>query len=99
MLYQRGKRNTLASESQTVRLDPNVTSHTFNILCPYSDSLTLCPYSQYCFSVVSVFEFRGNLIGVSNSTLTTRCTDTSEDGEFITIFEIVLYFNNITLCG
>ena len=92
MLYQRGKRNTLASETDITRLGPDATSHTFSILCPYSDSVTLCPYSQYCFSVVSVFEFRGTLIDVSDLTLTTMCTNTSEDGEF-TIFETVLYFN------
>ena len=92
MLYQRDKRNTLASETKITRLGPDATSHTFSILCPYSDSVTLCPYSQYCFSVVSVFEFRGTPIDVSDSTLTTMCTNTSKDGEF-TIFETVLYFN------
>ena len=89
-LNQRKKRNTLASDSQTVRLDPDVTSYTYDESCPYSNSLTLCPYSQYCFSVISVFEFEGILIDVSDLTLTTMCTNTSEDGEFM-IFETVLY--------
>ena len=95
-LSQRSKRNTLASDSQTIRLDPDVTSYTYSESCPYSDSLTLCPYSENCFSVVSVFEFRGTPIDVSDSTLARRCTSTSEDGEFM-IFETVLYFN--VLCG
>ena len=95
-LSQRRKRNTLGSESQTVELGPDATSHTFSILCPYSDSLTLCPYSEYCFSVVSVFEFRGTPIDVSDSTLATMCTNTSEAGELI-IFETVLYYD--MLCG
>ena len=79
MLYQ-GKRNTPASETEIMRLGPDATNHTFSIQCPYS-SVTLCPYSQYCFSVVSVFEFRGTPIDVSDSTLTAMCTDTSEAGE------------------
>ena len=91
-LSQRKKRNTLASGSQTIRLGPDVTSYIYNESCPYSDSLTLCPYSENCFSVASVFEFRGIPIDVSDSTLTTMCTNTSEDGEF-TMFETVLYFN------
>ena len=89
MLY-RGKRNTLASQDDIIRIGPDATSHTFSIQCPYS-SVTLCPYSQYCFSVIGVFEFRGTPIGVSDSTLTTLCTNTSEDGEF-TMFETILYF-------
>ena len=92
MLHQRGKRNTLASETNTTRLGPDATSHTFSILCPYNDSVTLCPYSQYCFSVVSVFEFRGTLIDVSDSTLTTMCDTTDEAGEF-SIFLSVLSFD------
>ena len=85
MLY-RGKRNTPASETNTTRLGPDATSHTFSILCPYNDSVTLCPYSQYCFSVVSVFEFRGTPIDVSGSTLTTMCNTTDEAGEFSIFF-------------
>ena len=92
MLYQRGKRNTLVSETDITRLGPDATSHTFSILCPYNDSVTLCPYSQYCFSVVSVFEFRGTPIDVSDSTLTTMCNTTDEAGEF-SIFLDVLYFD------
>ena len=64
----------------------------FSMQCPYSDSLTLCPYSQYCFSVVSVFEFRGTPIDVSDPTLATMCTNTSEAGEFI-MFETVLFYD------
>ena len=84
-LSERRKRNILASDSQATRLGPDVTSYTYDESCPYSNSLTLCPYSQYCFSVVSVFEFEGTPIDVSDSTLTTMCTNTSEAGEFITI--------------
>ena len=91
-MSQRRKRNTLESETNTTKLGADVTSHIFSILCPYSDSLTLCPYSQYCFSVVSVFEFRGTPIDVSDATLTTMCTNTSEAGE-LTIFETVLYYD------
>ena len=96
-LSQRSKRNIPATESQTVTLGPDETSFTYNDTCPYNNSLTLCPYSQYCFSVISVFEFGGTPVDASDPTLGTRCTDTSEAGEF-TIFEIVLYFN-IVLCG
>ena len=84
-LNQRRKRNTLTYDSQTIRLEPDVTSYTYDESCPYSDGLTLCPYSQYCFSVVSVYEFRGTLIDVSDSTLITICTNTSEAGEFMII--------------
>ena len=87
-LSQSRKRNILTSESQFVRLAPNETSYTYNDSCPYSDS-TLCPYSQYCFSVVSVFEFRGIPIDTSDPTLTTMCTVTSEAGEFV-MFTIIL---------
>ena len=89
-LSQKRKRNTLTSDSQAIRLSPDVITYTYNGRCPYSDSLTLCPYFQYCFSVVSVFEFRGTPIDVSDSTLTTMCTNSSEAGEFM-IFESVLY--------
>ena len=78
-------------ESQTVSLGPETTSFTYTRRCPYHDSLTLCPYSQYCFSVISVFEFRGTPIDASDLVLATMCTDTNEAGEF-TILEIVLYF-------
>ena len=91
-LSERSKRNTQEPERNTIRLGTDATSHTFSMQCPYSDSLTLCPYSQYCFSVVSVFEFRGTLIDVSDPTLATMCTNTSEAGELI-IFETVLYYD------
>ena len=87
-LSQRRKRNIPASEGQIVRLGPNETSYTYNDRCLYSNS-TLCPYSQYCLSVVSVFEFGGTPIDTSDPTLTTMCTTTSEAGEFI-IFTIIL---------
>ena len=79
-LSQRRKRNLLVSESQTVRLGPNETSYIYNDSCPYSDS-TLCPYSQYCFSIVSIFAYRGIPIDASDPTLTARCTNTTEAGE------------------
>ena len=66
-------------------------SYNYNISCPYDNNLTLCPYSRYCFSVVSVFEFSSTPIDASDPTLARRCTDTNEAGE-LTIFEIVLYF-------
>ena len=91
-LSEKRKRNTLASETQTIKLGIAVTSYTYNESCPYNSSVILCPYSQYCFSVVSVFELRGTPIDVSDSTLTTMCTNTSEAGEFI-IFETVLYYD------
>ena len=79
------------TESQTVTLGPDETSFTYTERCPYHDSLTLCPYSQYCFSVISVFGFRGTPINASDPALATRCTDTSEAGEF-TVIEIILYW-------
>ena len=87
-LSQRSKRNIPATDSQTVSLGPDETSYNYNISCPYDNTLTLCPYSGYCFSVISVFEFRGTSIDASNPELARMCTDTSEAGEF-TIFEIV----------
>ena len=95
-LSQRRKRDTPASESQIIRLDPNETSYTYNDSCPYSDN-TLCPYSQYCFSVVSVFKFRGTPIDTSDPTRTyyrcTKCTTTSEAGEIINFTMLIV------LCG
>ena len=91
-LSQRSKRNIPATESQTVTLGPDETSYNYNISCPYDNNLTLCPYSEYCFSVISVFEFRGTSIDASDPTLARECIDTNQTGEF-TIFEIVLYFN------
>ena len=91
-LSQRSKKNILALDNQAIRLGPGVTSYTYSDRCLYSDGLTLCPYCQCCFSVVSVFEFEGIPIEISDSTLSTVCTNTSENGEFI-IFESALYFN------
>ena len=79
---QRRKRNIPPSESQTIRLGLNDTNYTYNDSCPYSDR-TLCPYSQYCFSIVSIFAFRGIPIDASDPTLTARCTNTTESGELI----------------
>ena len=89
---QRSKRNIPAMESQTVTVGPETTSYNYSISCPYDNTLTLCPYSGYCFSVVSVFEFRGTPIDASDPTLARMCDNTNEAGEF-TIFENVLYFN------
>ena len=92
---QRRKRNIATMESQTVRVGPETTSYSYNISCPYNSSLTLCPYSRYCFSVVSLFEFRGTPIDASNATLAMMCNDTRQAGE-LTILEIVLYFNVVS---
>ena len=81
-LSQRRKRNTLTSESQTVRLDPSETSYAYNNRCRYHDT-TLCPYSRYCLSVVSVFEFGGTPIDKSDPTHATKCAVTDEAGEII----------------
>ena len=75
-------------ESQTVTVGPETTSYNYNISCPYDNNLTLCPYSGYCFSVSSVYEFRDTAIDASDPTLARICTDTGEAGEF-PIFEIV----------
>ena len=61
-------------------LGPNETSYTYNEKCPYNSDLTLCPYSQYCFSIASFFAFRGTPIGASVAI--TKCTDTNEACEF-----------------
>ena len=87
-LSQSRKRNIPASESQFVRLASNEINFIYSDSCPYSDG-TLCPYSQYCFSVVSVFEFGGIPIDTSDPTLTTMCTVTREAGEFV-MFTIIL---------
>ena len=85
VLSQKSKRNTLEAESQTVSLGRDESRLTYTDRCPFYDSFTLCPFSWYCFSVISVFEFRGTPIDASDPALTTRCTDTNEAGEF-TIF-------------
>ena len=82
-------------ESQTDRVGPQATSYSYNISCPYNSSLTLCPYSRYCFSVISVFEFGGTPIDTSDPTLAMMCIDTSEAGE-LTILEIILFFNVVS---
>ena len=87
-LSQRRKRNILTSESQTVRLGPDTTSYTYSNSCQYNDS-TLCPYSEYCLSVVSIFEFKDIPIDTSDPALTERCITTDEAGEFI-MFTIIL---------
>ena len=94
-LHQRRKKNIPATESQVVMLGPNETSYTYNDSCPYANT-TLCPYCQYCFSVVSIFEFEGIPIDTSDSALTARCITTSEAGKFI-MFTAILW--PIMLCG
>ena len=96
-LSGRKKRSIPATETQTVRLDPDETSYMFNIYCPYSSNMTFCPYSLYSFSVVSLFEFRGTPINTSDPMLSTIYHNSmSEAGEFIT-FQIILCFN-LMLC-
>ena len=80
-LSERRKRNIPTFESKTVVLGPDDTTFIYNEKCPYNDSLILCPYSQYCFSVISVFAFKNIFIDVSNSSLTRMCTDTTEAGK------------------
>lgn len=80
-LGSRSKRNIPSSETQTVTLGPDETSYNYNKTCPYDDSLTLCPYSEYCFSVVSVFAFGDTPIDASDPALTRMCNDTGEAGE------------------
>ena len=90
----RSKRNIPPSESQTVTLGPDETSYNYSRRCPYNDSLTLCPYSEYCFSVVSLFAFGSIPIDASDPTITTRCSRTGEAGESM-IFEL---FTTLMLC-
>ena len=72
------------SGSQSVMLDPNATSYTYNTPCPYITDVTLCPYSQYCFTVVSVFTF--NNVFIDSSVPTPMCTgSTAEAGKIIFI--------------
>ena len=84
-LSGRRKRNVLGTETQTQRIGPNETSYNYNIICPYNTSFTLCPYSRYLFSVISVFAF-GN-IPIDTSELARVDISTDEAGEF-TIFEM-----------
>ena len=86
MLSQRSKRKVAATnESQTITLGPDEVNFTYADTCPHIDSLILCPYSQYCFSVITLFAFKGIHIDASDPAVTTVCIDTSETGEF-TIF-------------
>jgi len=82
-LNQRSKRNTNipASDTQIIMVGPDQTNYTYDQKCPYNDSFTLCPYSEYCFSVVSLFAFEDTFIDVSNSTNTTMCHITKEAGK------------------
>ena len=84
-LSGRRKRNVLATETQTERIGPDETSYNYNISCPYNTSFTLCPYSRYIFSIISVFAF-GN-IPIDTSELASVDIRTNESSEF-TIFEI-----------
>lgn len=82
MLSQRSRRSSPASRSQTVTLAPNVTSYQYTERCPHNNSFTLCPYSQYCFTVISLYAFNDIHIDASDPALTTICTEPSEAGEF-----------------
>ena len=90
----RRKRNIQVAQTETERIGPNETSYEYNISCPYNTSLTLCPYSQYFFSVVSVFEFEGTPINTSDPQSAIMPYNTSEAGEF-TLFEM---FYTLMLC-
>ena len=86
MLRSRKKRivDIPDSDSQSVMLDPNATSYTYSTPCPYVTDATLCPYSQYCFTVVSVFTF--NNVFIDASIPTPMCTgNTAEAGKIIFI--------------
>ena len=86
-LNERKKRNVLATETQTQRIGPDETSYNYNISCPYNTNFTLCPYSRYSFSVISVFAFGSTPIDTSNPEFARVDISTDEAGEF-TIFEI-----------
>ena len=88
MLSQMSKRNIPATnESQTITLGSDETSFTYADTCPHIDTLTLCPHSQYCFSVISLFAFKGIHIDASDPAVTAVCVDTNETGKF-TIFVV-----------
>jgi len=74
MLSSRKKRQASIpnSASQNVMAGPDTTSFTYNTPCPYMADVTLCPYSQYCFTVVSVFAF--NNVFIDSSIPTPMCT-------------------------
>ena len=80
-LSERRKRNIPIFESKTIVLCPDKTTFIYNENCPYNDGLILCPHSQYCFSVISIFSFKNIFIDASNSSLTRMCTDTTEVGK------------------
>ena len=86
-LSRRRKRSVLATETQTQRIGPDETSYNYNISCPYNISFTLCPYSRYSFSVISVFAFGNIPIDTSNPELARVDISTDEAGEFI-IFDM-----------
>ena len=72
--------NMLNSDSQSVMVDPDATSFTYNTPCPHMADVTLCPYSQFCFTVVSVFTFSG--LFIDSSIPTPMCTgNTAEAGK------------------
>ena len=82
MIASRKKRqvNVPNSVSQSFIVDPDNTSFTYNTPCPYVSNATLCPYSQYCFTVVSVFSFSG--LFIDSSIPTPMCTgNTAEAGK------------------
>ena len=82
MLASRNKRQVDIpnSDSLIVPVDPDATSYTYNTPCPYMANVTLCPYSQYCFTVVSVFTFSG--VFIDSSIPTPMCTgNTAEAGK------------------
>ena len=83
MLASRKKRQASIipnSDSQSVIVDPDATSYTYNTPCPYVSGATLCPYSQYCFTVVSMFTFSG--VFINSSRPNPMCTgNTAEAGK------------------
>ena len=90
MLSSRKKRivDIPNSDSQSVMLDPDNTSYTYNTPCPYMTGATLCPYSQYCFTIVSVFTF--NNVFINASIPTPMCVDsTAEAGKIA--FNVINY--------
>jgi len=91
-LNQRSKGNTNVppSDTQMIMVGPDQTSYKYDQKCPYNYAITLCPYSEYCFSVVSLFAFKDTFIDASDSTSTMMCHNTTEAGEF-TILQIVPY--------
>ena len=88
---KRRKRNVPLFVSKTIMLGPDETIFIYNESCPYNDSLTLCPYSKYCFYVISMFAFKDIFIDASNPSLTRICTDTNEAGKlhYMTLFCIL----------